>query len=71
MVKSINGVLWYCCPVCGQKLFKVGKNAQCSGIYLLCKKCKWNGEIIIKGDGEEWQVSEKLTEKTGLVLKSP
>ena len=31
---------WYCCPKCGQKLFKVKEDAQASGIEYKCKRCK-------------------------------
>lgn len=31
---------WYCCPNCGQKLFKVSLDASASGIQLKCKQCK-------------------------------
>ncbi len=31
---------WYCCPKCGQKLFKVNPNAVVLGIEYKCKKCK-------------------------------
>lgn len=31
---------WYCCDHCGQKLFRVAKNALCKGIEVKCKKCR-------------------------------
>lgn len=34
----ING--WYCCPDCGQRLFKVSDGAVCKGVQVKCKKCK-------------------------------
>lgn len=34
---------WYCCPHCGQKLFKVTDMAVIKGVQYKCKKCK---EII-------------------------
>ena len=32
--------MWYCCPCCSQKLFKVSTNVIVKGIELKCKKCK-------------------------------
>lgn len=34
----LNG--WYCCPECGQKLFKVKEEFYIKGIEIKCKKCK-------------------------------
>ena len=31
---------WYCCPTCGQKLFRVTQDAYAQGIEFKCKKCK-------------------------------
>lgn len=31
---------WYCCPVCGQKLFRVETEAVCVGVLIKCKRCK-------------------------------
>lgn len=31
---------WYCCPVCGQKLFRVETEAVCTGVLIKCKRCK-------------------------------
>ena len=31
---------WYCCKICGQKIFKVKENACVNGIEYKCKKCK-------------------------------
>ena len=47
MVKKIGGQLWYCCPVCGQKLHIISPDAVCSGVTTICKKCKWKGEMNI------------------------
>lgn len=30
---------WYRCS-CGQKLFRIDKDAHASGVYVWCKKCK-------------------------------
>lgn len=38
---------WYCCS-CGQKLFKVSKDAIAKGIQFKCKKCKKINEIEIE-----------------------
>lgn len=35
-----DGLIWYCCPVCGMKLFRVKPNASAAGIEIKCKKCK-------------------------------
>ena len=35
-----DGLIWYCCPDCGMKLFKVKPNATATGIEIKCKKCK-------------------------------
>lgn len=56
MVKEYNGVLWYCCPKCGKRLFMVSPDAECRGLLVKCQKgampdgsrCGWVGEIIIK-----------------------
>lgn len=48
VVRLINGQLWYCCPVCGQKLHKLTPDAVCSGVITFCKKCKWEGVMNIR-----------------------
>ena len=57
MTKQIEKVLkipvvrkWYRCPnkECGQKLLIYDKTAQCSGVYIRCKKCGREVEIRIK-----------------------
>ncbi len=35
-----TGIIWYCCPVCGQKIFKIKKDAKACGIEVKCKKCR-------------------------------
>nr|DAI49748.1 MAG TPA: cysteine-rich protein [Caudoviricetes sp.] len=47
MIKLINGCLWFCCPLCGQKLHKIAPDAVCSGVTTHCKRCRWEGEINI------------------------
>lgn len=47
MVKTINDAQWYCCPVCGQKLFKIAPGAFAKGILMLCRKCKNEIEVNI------------------------
>lgn len=48
VVRLINGQLWYCCPVCGQKLHKLTPDAICSGVITFCRKCKWEGVMNIR-----------------------
>ena len=48
MVKSVNGQLWYCCPVCGQKLHKLSPDAVCNGVTTFCRRCKWEGVMVVK-----------------------
>lgn len=48
VVKLVKGQLWYCCPVCGQKLHKLAPDAVCNGVTTFCKKCKWEGVMNIK-----------------------
>jgi len=48
VVKLLNGQLWYCCPVCGQKLHKLAPDAVCNGVTTFCKRCKWEGVMEIK-----------------------
>lgn len=31
---------WYCCPICGQKLFQIEDGAIIKGVHFKCKKCK-------------------------------
>lgn len=54
IIKDINGQKWYCCPVCGKKLFHVNDGAVCRGVSVKCRgkfpdgsKCTWSGEIRI------------------------
>lgn len=39
---------WYKCPDCGKKLAIYDNTASCSGVFIQCKKCKKEIEIIIK-----------------------
>lgn len=55
MIREYNGILWYCCPRCGQKLHMIQPGAECHGVLCRCKgvlpdgkKCGWVGEMIIK-----------------------
>ena len=48
VVRLINGQLWYCCPVCGQKLHKLTPDAICSGVMTFCRRCKWEGVMNIR-----------------------
>lgn len=38
--KSETGIIWYCCPRCGQKIFQCRTGAVARGILIKCKKCK-------------------------------
>lgn len=39
---------WYYCPSCGQKLLKYAKEAKSKKLYIKCKNCKKEIEIIIE-----------------------
>ena len=39
---------WYECPHCGKKLVIYNNVACCSGVFVYCKRCKRQIEIIIK-----------------------
>ena len=41
---------WYLCPYCNKKLIKFKKDAYSTGVFLLCKNCKKEIEIIINKD---------------------
>lgn len=51
MVKEIGGKLWFCCPRCGNKIHPVSPAAVCSGVFVMCTRCKWQGEMEIKRKG--------------------
>lgn len=36
---------YYRCPVCGQKLARVGPGAAAAGVYVWCKHCKREREL--------------------------
>lgn len=38
---------WYFCPFCNKKIIKYSKDAECKGVFLLCKKCGKQVEIKI------------------------
>ncbi len=38
---------WYLCQNCGKKIIKFEKDAECKGVFLLCKKCGKEVEIKI------------------------
>lgn len=44
---------WFKCPVCGQRLLKYNEKAISKNIYIKCKKCKKEIEIIIKHKEEK------------------
>lgn len=52
----MNNVLWYCCPKCGQKLFKVLPGGKAEKIEIKCKNCK---QITIVEVGYEKRTGEK------------
>lgn len=37
--------IWFCCPICKQKLLKTDERAK-GGVYLICKKCSNEVEVI-------------------------
>ena len=41
---------WFICPYCNKKLIKYKEDANSSGVFLLCKKCRKEIEIIINKD---------------------
>lgn len=41
---------WYVCSFCKKKLIKYEKDAYSKGIFLLCKNCGKEVEIIIKNE---------------------
>ena len=54
MIRTIDGQGWFCCPVCGKKLFPVAPGAVCRGLWAKCRgrrpdgrKCAWEGEVRI------------------------
>lgn len=38
---------WYKCPHCGTKLLLFDNTANCKGVYIKCKTCKREIEIIV------------------------
>lgn len=38
---------WYCCPNCGQKIFKTDKEAVVKGIEVKCKRCRKTVKVNI------------------------
>lgn len=38
--------IWFKCPICGQKLLKVDDTKKIEGVYLMCKKCHQEIEIV-------------------------
>lgn len=38
---------WYMCPKCGAKLLIYDNTASCKGVYIKCKKCKSEIEIVL------------------------
>lgn len=47
MEKVIYGRLWYCCDRCGKKLFPIANDAQCKGVFMRCRQCGREWEIVI------------------------
>ena len=37
---------WYYCPVCGQKLLMVEPSKKFEGVYIKCKRCRQEVEIV-------------------------
>lgn len=38
---------WYCCPNCGQKLFRVTKETKATALFVYCKHCKQEKKVNI------------------------
>lgn len=47
MIKEIDGKRWYCCPRCGQKLFRVIQGSTAKAILVFCRHCKHEIEVNI------------------------
>ena len=43
---------WYNCPVCGQKLLKINPEKKIEGVYIKCKRCRQEVEIINEPEPE-------------------
>lgn len=39
---------WYKCPYCGKNLIIYDNTARCSGVFVKCKGCRQEVEIVIK-----------------------
>lgn len=48
-MNALIALIWFHCPVCGQKLCKVAPGAK--GVYLKCKKCR--NEVEVKASQEK------------------
>ena len=48
MIKIPTRREWYRCPHCGQKLLVYTDTAECSDLYMKCRKCRKEVEIKIK-----------------------
>lgn len=47
---TADGSIWFCCPFCGRKLFKVMQRTKCRDFQAWCRKCK--RETIVNIDGK-------------------
>lgn len=43
-----NNKTWYLCPNCGKKIALYKDNAESKKVYLICRGCKQEIEILIK-----------------------
>lgn len=43
---------WHNCPVCGQKLLKINSKKKIEGVYIKCKRCRQEIEIINEPEPE-------------------
>lgn len=50
---------WFVCPVCAKKLLKINKEAQSKGLFIRCRNCKTDIEIIIKSPTEALKKSKE------------
>jgi transcription elongation factor Elf1 len=44
----MNDKVWYVCPICNQKLLMINPVKSIEGVYVKCKKCHQEVEVINK-----------------------
>lgn len=63
MLNRIQGRVWFCCPVCGQKLLQVVDfDASCHGLEGVCKKCKCEYPLTVDKEELEAVMTEEERE---------